>query len=525
MEVNNKTIILDFLFELEAMSTAGCEQACLLEEGCAGFELKYNATGDVHKCYYFNSTGACGMNNTVGPCRECSYRAPSPEITIGLQTHPAPCHVELAGKNISAKRFDRVPGVYVTKDHTQRLVFVDASGFDAGKCDGWHVQDNQRSPRQRPFGICQNAPEPVADHIGLNCTALKPWECSWYAALCVEECVPMKTMQDTVGKTIVARYYNESCEEVLMQEPARAYRKSIFRNETGGPVFDNHTSGCVDLDPTTCDVVLAYLCREVCNNMTYPEEAFGPAIMGTVLDYDHDDFASKFVTYSPQAPSNQTKGSFEPHPEWKFVRDDLSALLDHLPGETACLRLETGYPIVNGSYAHPAVIETELMHHLGKVWLAEPPEIDMDWSGHCLQQPTCPTKSTCIVRDGQLTKELGLLDERGTAMEDRTHEDRVAALQGEAWDDRKPDKQMDPKYGIGRTKIASRRCKARRGTTGSRTNRWTRSTGSDARRSRRGAARRGVGRPEAGQTDGPEVRARAAEDLGQLGDDRSRPAD
>ena len=29
--------------------------------------------------------------------------------------------------------------------------------------------------------------------------------------------------------------------------------------------------------------------------------------------------------------------------------------------------------------------------------------------------------------------------------------------------------------------------------------------GSDARRSRRGAARRGVGRPEAGQTDGPEV--------------------
>merc|ERR1719482_1110859 len=453
MEVNNKTIILDFLFELEAMSTAGCEQACLLEEGCAGFELKYNATGDVHKCYYFNSTGACGMNNTVGPCRECSYRAPSPEITIGLQTHPASCHVELAGKNISAKRFDRVPGVYVTEDHTQRLVFVDASGFDAGKCDGWHVQDNQRSPRQRPFGICQNAPEPVKDHIGLNCTALKPWECSWYAALCVEECVPMKTMQDTVGKTIVARYYNESCEEVLMQEPARAYRKSIFRNETGGPVFDNHTSGCVDLDPTTCDVVLAYLCREVCNNMTYPEEAFGPAIMGTVLDYDHDDFASKFVTYSPQAPSNQTKGSFEPHPEWKFVRDDLSALLDHLPGETACLRLETGYPIVNGSYAHPAVIETELMHQLGKVWLAEPPEIDMDWSGHCLQQPTCPTKSTCIARDDQLTKELGLLDERGTAMEDRTHEDRVAALQGEAWDDRKPDKQMDLKYGLGLPKI------------------------------------------------------------------------
>jgi hypothetical protein len=452
MEVNNKTIVLDFLFELEATSTQECEHACTGEEGCAGFEIKYNASADTHKCYYFNATGACGLNNTVGPCHECSYRAPSKEVNIGLEAHPTPCHIELSGEQ--STRFDRVPGVYISKDHTMRLVFVDASGFDSSKCDGWHVQANLRSPRTRPFGVCQQAPKPVTDHIGLNCTAIKPWECSWFGALCVEQCVPMQTMTDTAGNTIVARYYNNSCSEILEQEPARAYRKSIFRNETGGRVFDNHTSGCVDLDPTTCDAVLAYLCREVCGFfMPFPEEAFGPEILGTVLDYDHDDFASKFVTYSPLAPSNQTKGSFDPHPEWKFVRDDLSELLEHLPGGTPCLRLETGYPIVNGSYTHPLVIETDLMHHLGTVWYAEPPEEEMDWSGHCLQQPTCPTKSTCVVRGHQLTKELGLLDERSVSMEERTKEQRVAALQSEEWDDRKADRQHDPKYGLGLPKI------------------------------------------------------------------------
>merc|ERR1719359_2364018 len=62
--VNNKTIVLDFYFELEARSTEECEKACISEEGCAGFETTYNETLDVHKCYYFNSTGACGLNIT-----------------------------------------------------------------------------------------------------------------------------------------------------------------------------------------------------------------------------------------------------------------------------------------------------------------------------------------------------------------------------------------------------------------------------------------------------------------------------
>jgi hypothetical protein len=457
--VNNKTVILDFYFELEATSTQECESACNSEPGCAGFEMKYNATSDVHKCYYFNSTGACSnMNLTVGPCRECSYRAPSKDISVGLVSLAAPCHIELSGEEPA--RFDRVPGVYITKDHTKRLVFVDASGFDPTKCDGWHVQANKRSPRTRPFGVCQQAPEEVTDHLGLNCTAIKPWECSvpaYTAAICVEQCMPMQTMTDTAGTTIVARYYNKSCPEIFEQEPARSYRKSNFRNETGGRVFDNATSGCVDLDPSTCDVVLAYLCRDVCGSyMPFPEQVFGPAILGEVLDYDHDDFASTLVTYSPLAPSNQTKGSFDPHPEWKFVREDLSELLDHLPGGTPCLRLETGYPIVNGSYMHPAVIETELMHNLGTVWYAEPPAKEMDWSGHCLQQPTCPTKSTCVVTSNQLTKELGLLDERqytGGSLIYQPKAARLAALQSEDWDDRKAAKGHDPKYGLGLPKI------------------------------------------------------------------------
>merc|ERR1719281_1451414 len=105
------------------------------------------------------------MNNTVGPCRECTYRAPSKEVTIGAATHPAPCHIEFSSADGESTRFDRVPGVYITKDHASRLVFVDASGFDSSKCDGWHVQANQRSPRERPFGVCQQAPTPVTDHL------------------------------------------------------------------------------------------------------------------------------------------------------------------------------------------------------------------------------------------------------------------------------------------------------------------------------------------------------------------------